>query len=155
LKTIIVETTAISSQSLQENVFVHNAGDPCPQPYQVNTTNLEPCTPFMRYDHFTGNEVTYIFTCILLGCVPIACTGIGYIYIQRRRKLGLLYEPVSRNIKTTVGNGFHDSIITTSITNQSLERALKDGKDKRFTISGKFISRLPTSFVNLLIKFSD
>jgi dual oxidase len=71
LKTIIVETTAISSQSLQDNVFNHNANDPCPQPFQVNTTGLEQCIPFMRFDHFTGNEVTYIFTCILLGCVPI------------------------------------------------------------------------------------
>jgi dual oxidase len=61
LKTIIVETTAISSQSLQNNVFLHNAGDPCPQPYQVNTSNLEACTPFMRFDHFTGNEVGSLY----------------------------------------------------------------------------------------------
>lgn len=151
LKTIIVETTEINSQLLQDNVFVHNPGDPCPQPYQVNITNLEPCTPFTRFNHFTGNEVfkartwatclinstlqvTYIFTCIILGCVPIACIGIGYIYIQKRRKLGLLYEPVSRSIKTTVGNGLHESMVF-SITNQSLEKILKDRKDKKFTIS--------------------
>jgi hypothetical protein len=77
----------------------------------------------------------------------LACVGIGYIYIQRRRKLGLLYEPVSRNIKTTVGNGFHESMVF-SITNQSLEKALKDGKDKRFTISGRNIR------IKLIIYFS-
>lgn len=39
---------------------------------QVNTTNLEQCVPFMRFDHFTGNEVTYIFTLVGLASIPIS-----------------------------------------------------------------------------------
>jgi hypothetical protein len=168
LKTIIIKTTEIQSHDLQDNVFLHVSGDPCPQPYQVNTSDLEACTPFMRFDHFTGNEVSpnfLFFIFLFLGYLHLyvhtfglcsnrfvhldltktnsflACIGIGYIYIQRRRKLGLLYEPVSRSIKTTLGNGFHDSMVF-SLTNQSLEKALKDGKDKRFTISGNLKKNL-------------
>lgn len=46
-------------------------GDPCPQPYQLNASHLEPCIPFMRYDHFMGNEVAFIYTCIVLGAIPL------------------------------------------------------------------------------------
>lgn len=71
MKTIIVMTTEIKPDYIQDDVFFHRAGDPCPQPFQVNTTGLEQCIPFMRFDHFTGNEVAYIFTCIGLGIVPL------------------------------------------------------------------------------------
>ena len=71
LRDIISQTTSINSNELQENVFFHRQGDPCPQPFQINSTGLEKCVPFMRFDHFTGNEVSFIFTCIILGTVPI------------------------------------------------------------------------------------
>ncbi|VDM57623.1 unnamed protein product [Angiostrongylus costaricensis] len=75
LRDIIRETTEISDQWLQEDVFYFKEG-------------LEQCVPFMRFDHFTGNEVTYIFTLIGLGCIPLICFGIGYMLIQRRRRMG-------------------------------------------------------------------
>uniref|UniRef100_A0A914R7G0 Uncharacterized protein n=1 Tax=Panagrolaimus davidi TaxID=227884 RepID=A0A914R7G0_9BILA len=71
LRDIISQTTSISPSEIQENVFFWQEGDPCPQPFQVNTTGLESCVPFMRFDHFTGNEVAFIFTCIVLATVPI------------------------------------------------------------------------------------
>ncbi|PIO58043.1 hypothetical protein TELCIR_20532, partial [Teladorsagia circumcincta] len=88
LRDIIRDTTAISDQWLQKDVFFFKDGDPCPQPFQVNVTGLEECVPFMRFDHFTGNEVTYIFTLIGLGCIPLICFGIGYVLVQRRRRMG-------------------------------------------------------------------
>ncbi|KAI6201072.1 NAD(P)H oxidase (H(2)O(2)-forming) [Aphelenchoides besseyi] len=130
LKTIIVETTAISTDSLQDNVFIHSTGDPCPQPFQVNSSSLEECVPFMRFDHFTGNEVTYIFTCILLGCVPIACIGIGYLYIQRRRKLGLLYQPIDRKAKTAIPGTFHAALSPNG--NQKIDKNIE--KERIFSI---------------------
>uniref|UniRef100_A0A915LF61 Peroxidase n=1 Tax=Meloidogyne javanica TaxID=6303 RepID=A0A915LF61_MELJA len=62
LRDIIRQTTSIGKEDIQENVFFWKNGDPCPQPFQVNISSLESCVPFMRFDHFTGNEVTYIFT---------------------------------------------------------------------------------------------
>ncbi|KHN77089.1 Dual oxidase 1 [Toxocara canis] len=88
LRDIIRETTSIDDTELQQNVFFWKDGDPCPQPFQVNTSGLEPCVPFMRFDHFTGNEVTYIFSCIALGIIPLVCIGIGYLLIQKRKKMG-------------------------------------------------------------------
>lgn len=72
LRDIIRDTTEISEHMLQTDVFFWRNGDPCPQPFQVNATALEKCVPFMRFDHFTGNEVTYIFTLIGLACIPLS-----------------------------------------------------------------------------------
>uniref|UniRef100_A0A1I8ARM6 NAD(P)H oxidase (H2O2-forming) n=1 Tax=Steinernema glaseri TaxID=37863 RepID=A0A1I8ARM6_9BILA len=93
LHDIIRETTRIQEEQLQRNVFFWRDGDPCGQPFQVNTSGLEECVPFMRFDHFTGNEVTYIYTCIGLATIPLICIGIGYLLIQRRKKMGLVVEP--------------------------------------------------------------
>ena len=88
MRDIVLETTGIGTASLQQDVsvviiyvtnccitfmqvFFHRAGDHCPQPFQVNTTLLEPCVPLMRMDHFMGNEVTFVFSCIGLAVVPI------------------------------------------------------------------------------------
>lgn len=49
---IIVNTTNIDPDSIQRNIFVWNDGDPCPQPYQLNSSMLEPCEPLQRYDYF-------------------------------------------------------------------------------------------------------
>ncbi|CAD6199146.1 unnamed protein product [Caenorhabditis auriculariae] len=88
LHDIIKATTDISENMLQKNVFFWKDGDPCPQPFQVNNTGLEKCVPFMRFDHFTGNEVTYIFTLIGLACVPIVCFGIGHLLVKKRITMG-------------------------------------------------------------------
>uniref|UniRef100_A0A0M3K700 Dual oxidase (inferred by orthology to a D. melanogaster protein) n=1 Tax=Anisakis simplex TaxID=6269 RepID=A0A0M3K700_ANISI len=86
---------------LKLKVFFWKDGDPCPQPFQVNTTGLEPCIPFMRFDHFTGNEVTYIFSCIALGIIPLVCIGIGYLLIQKRKKMGCEVPPCFKTASPT------------------------------------------------------
>uniref|UniRef100_A0A0N4WSV0 NAD(P)H oxidase (H2O2-forming) n=1 Tax=Haemonchus placei TaxID=6290 RepID=A0A0N4WSV0_HAEPC len=91
LKDIIQQTIGIPDQWLPKNVFLFQDGDPCPQPFQVNATGLEQCVPLMRFDHVTeveGNEITFIFTLIGLGCFPLVCFGIGCVLIQRRRRMG-------------------------------------------------------------------
>ncbi|CAJ0942291.1 unnamed protein product, partial [Mesorhabditis belari] len=99
LRDIIGNTTNIDSSMLQPNVFFWKEGDPCKQPFQVDTKNLEKCVPFMKFDHFTGNEVTYIFTLIGLACVPIVCFGIGQLLVSRRKKMGWdsAYDGMSAN----------------------------------------------------------
>uniref|UniRef100_A0A915PEP6 NAD(P)H oxidase (H2O2-forming) n=1 Tax=Setaria digitata TaxID=48799 RepID=A0A915PEP6_9BILA len=98
LRDIIRETTFINENELQENVFLWHDGDPCGQPFQVNASGLEPCVPFMRFDHFTGNEVTFIFSCIALGIIPLICVGIGYMVIQKRKKMGGDMEPCFKKV---------------------------------------------------------
>ena len=55
---IIVNATGIPPDVIQKNVFTWKEGDPCPQPYQLNSTMLEPCVPLQRYDYF---EVIIIY----------------------------------------------------------------------------------------------
>ncbi|CAG9535166.1 unnamed protein product [Cercopithifilaria johnstoni] len=98
LRDIIRKTTSIDEHELQENVFLWHAGDPCGQPFQVNASGLEPCIPFMRFDHFTGNEVTFIFSCIALGMIPLICIGIGYMLIQKRKKMGGNMDPCFKKV---------------------------------------------------------
>lgn len=52
---VITNATNIPPDAIQRQVFVWQNGDPCPQPFQLNSTMLEPCVPLQRYDYF---EVT-------------------------------------------------------------------------------------------------
>ncbi|CAB3410873.1 unnamed protein product [Caenorhabditis bovis] len=88
LRDIIKATTDISENMLQKDVFFFKDGDPCPQPFQVNTTGLETCVPFMESTYWSDNDVTYIFTLIGLACVPLICFGIGRYLVVRRCSIG-------------------------------------------------------------------
>ena len=101
LRDIIRDTTGIPDHLLQENVFFWRDGDPCPQPFQVNTTGLEKCVPNMKYDYFSGNDAAYVFTLILLACTPVGlsvllkaqnpilvCVLFGCYLSQRRISIG-------------------------------------------------------------------
>ncbi|KAI1729776.1 heme peroxidase domain-containing protein [Ditylenchus destructor] len=133
LREIIRQTTSIGIEELQKDVFFClSSSCPCPQPFQVNTTNLEQCVPFMRFDHFTGNEVTYIFTLVGLASIPIICIGIGYLLIQKRKKLGMIFEPGTRSLMKTciapqrvhVKESSADTVYSTQII----------AKDSKFTL---------------------
>ncbi|KRX26639.1 Dual oxidase 1 [Trichinella nelsoni] len=83
---MIIQTTGIKPNEIQKDVFFWKNGDPCPQPFQLNISILEPCIPFMRHDHFMGNEVSFIYSCIALGIVPVACVGIAMWMVRRSKK---------------------------------------------------------------------
>ena len=52
LSDVIRATTTLSEDDIQANVFFHLKDDPCPQPLQLNATELQPC-PFLKgYDYF-------------------------------------------------------------------------------------------------------
>ena len=52
---IILSTTSIKRGDLQENVFFHMADDPCPQPKQLNASQMEPCRLLSGHDYFQVN----------------------------------------------------------------------------------------------------
>lgn len=93
---IIVNSTDIKPSDIQKNVFFWTEGDPCPQPKQLNATELEPCKHLSGYDYFEGNELVYIYACVFLGFVPILCAGAGYGVVKlqnrRRRRLKIQQE---------------------------------------------------------------
>ncbi|KAK8749678.1 hypothetical protein OTU49_015477 [Cherax quadricarinatus] len=79
---IIVNASAVKPDEIQRNVFFHRGDDPCPQPAQLNTTEMEPCDYLQGFDYFQGSEVTYIYSCILLLAVPLVCAGAGYATVK-------------------------------------------------------------------------
>ena len=52
LSDVIKKVTTIADEDIQKDLFFFNEGDPCPQPVQLNASQLENC-PFLRgYDYF-------------------------------------------------------------------------------------------------------
>jgi len=62
---IIVNSTDVNEEEIQKDVFMWRTGDPCPQPMQLNATELEPCTYLEGYDYFSGSELMFIYVCVL------------------------------------------------------------------------------------------
>ena len=96
LSDIIIAVTNINRGDIQENVFFHHEGDPCPQPEQLNATKMEPCMFLKGYDYFQGSEVPYIFGVIVILFIPVAllCSAYGVVKIMnsRRRKIKTKWE---------------------------------------------------------------
>ena len=72
---IILATTNISRNDIQEKVFFHTADDPCPQPLQLNASLMEPCRYLSGHDYFQVGTRTaglsgacFPFIFVLLSC---------------------------------------------------------------------------------------
>lgn len=93
---IIVNSTNIQPEDIQKDVFMWREGDPCPQPLQLNATELEPCNYLGSYDYFSGSELAFIYACVFLAFVPILCASAGYGVVKmsnsKRRKLKIKQE---------------------------------------------------------------
>ena len=96
LSEIIISVTDINLGDIQQNVFFHNQGDPCPQPEQLNATRMEPCMHLTGFDYFQGSEVPYIFGCIIICVIPVAISCLAYAVVKvmnsRRRKIKTKWE---------------------------------------------------------------
>jgi len=96
LSDIILAVTDINRGDIQENVFVWRDGDPCPQPHQLNATEMDPCMFLKGFDYFQGSEVPYIFGCIIILFIPVAlaCSAYGVVKIMnsKRRKIKTKWE---------------------------------------------------------------
>lgn len=96
LSEIIIKVTNIKKGDIQESVFFHTEGDPCPQPAQLNATEMKPCMYLKGYDYFQGSEVAYIFGCIVICFIPIAISCLAYAVVKmmnsRRRNIKTKWE---------------------------------------------------------------
>lgn len=57
---IIVNSTDTKPDYLQRDVFFWVHGDPCPQPMQLNASQLEPCMYLSGYDYFEVINNSYL-----------------------------------------------------------------------------------------------
>lgn len=69
---ILVNATEIPPEAVQQNIFQFTPGDPCPQPGQLNSTQLEPCMILVGWDYFHGSELPYVLVILLLTIIPIS-----------------------------------------------------------------------------------
>ena len=68
---ILVNATKIPPSAIQRDVFRFKPDDPCPQPHQLNSTQLDPCNILTGQTYFHGSEVPYVLVCTLLCFIPI------------------------------------------------------------------------------------
>ena len=58
---IIVNASSVAPDEIQRDVFFHGSDDPCPQPKQLNASDMEPCQYLQGYDYFqVHTEALYI-----------------------------------------------------------------------------------------------
>nr|AXN93677.1 dual oxidase 1 [Scylla paramamosain] len=79
---IIVNSSSVAPNEIQQDVFFHTNDDLCWQPKQLTAEDMDQCQYLQGYDYFQGSEVTYIYSCILLAAVPLVCAGAGYATVK-------------------------------------------------------------------------
>ncbi|RWS08349.1 dual oxidase-like protein, partial [Dinothrombium tinctorium] len=149
---ILVNATDIPSHGVQKNVFVFRDGDPCPQPHQLNSTQLEPCYILAAWDYFHGSEVTYIFVCLLISFIPliVALFGYGVIKLQSRRR-----RKMKAQQEKSVGKDY-DKLYVREWLHQNHKRYVKvqiGPEEALFTINrkGEILRKIDFKNVNSLI----
>ncbi|OQV13223.1 Dual oxidase [Hypsibius exemplaris] len=83
---VIIAATSIPPTAIQKDVFFWRDGDVCPQPSQMRGDMLEPCVSLgaINRDVFSGNEVPFLFTCALIGIIPMLSFLAAYILLKYR-----------------------------------------------------------------------
>jgi dual oxidase len=91
-----MNATSVSPGEIQKNLFFHLDQDPCPQPKQLNATQLPRCEYLKGYDSFQGSEISYIYGITFFIFFPVFCVCAGYGLIKltnSRRKRAKRNEP--------------------------------------------------------------
>ena len=69
-----IYNTNLQLRIFQNSMFIilefYFTGDPCPQPKQLKTSDLQECTSHRDFDYFAGSEVAYIMAFTSLGLFP-------------------------------------------------------------------------------------
>lgn len=104
---IIVNSTLIPDDAIQKNVFQFEPQDPCPQPAQLSSSQLQPCYIVKGHSYFKGSELTYALVCLTLIIIPILCMLVAYIvvkYQDKKRRLFKTKQEYLRNIQASKSN---------------------------------------------------
>lgn len=63
---IIVNASSVHPDEIQRDLFFFHPGDPCPQPGQLNASQMEHCQYLQGYDYFqVGENTSSSHTCIM------------------------------------------------------------------------------------------
>ncbi|XP_063053867.1 dual oxidase 2 [Engraulis encrasicolus] len=89
---IIIAVTTAQKGDIQKNVFFWKNGDPCPQPGQLLSSSLSPCTPPSSTDFFTGaSKAGFAILIIVVFLFPVVsllvAAGVAFFRSYRFKKL--------------------------------------------------------------------
>lgn len=68
---IIVNATNVRPNAIQKDLFLFKPNDPCPQPRQMTSKNLENCIILAGWNYFHGSELPYIMVILSLIFIPM------------------------------------------------------------------------------------
>ncbi|XP_077992197.1 dual oxidase 1-like [Glandiceps talaboti] len=131
---IILNVTNIQPGDIQEDVFHWYSGDPCPQPKQLNQTDMEPCSDLKTYDYFDFSEVWFIGSFSTLGgfvLVLLILNFCGYIPIMKYLK-GVMMKQMNNRVRAV--NTASSSLEDVNMTKATEWR----GKDANRNVQIKF-----------------
>ncbi|XP_077997407.1 dual oxidase 1-like [Glandiceps talaboti] len=90
---IILNVTNIGPDDMQKDVFHWYSGDPCPQPKQLNQTDMEPCTDLGTFDYFDGSESWFIMSYTAIGAYLIGLVIIVFFWfipVMKYKKIKMM-----------------------------------------------------------------
>ncbi|KAM5172929.1 dual oxidase 1-like isoform 2-T2 [Mantella aurantiaca] len=102
---LVAVTEMMGNGALQQNVFVWKAGDPCPQPKQVNSDNLDKCVPVIFTNYFEGSGVGFAFTLVSLACFPFVSLLIAVAVAQYRKRTFIRMQKMNKRPAVTTESG--------------------------------------------------
>ncbi|XP_070539712.1 dual oxidase 1-like isoform X2 [Ptychodera flava] len=109
---IILNVTNIQPGDIQEDVFHWSSGDPCPQPKQLNQSDMEPCTNLQTYDYFDGSEMWYIGSFGATGAFIVCLLLVVFLWfipLVKYRKTSKMKKMMNKaKPKTRVGASVED-----------------------------------------------
>lgn len=99
---IIVNSTLIPDDAIQTDVFKFEPNDPCPQPGQLSSSQLQPCYIVKGHSYFKGSELTYVLVCFTLVLIPLLCSVVASAvvrYQDRKRRQFKTKQEYLRNVQ--------------------------------------------------------
>lgn len=109
----------VRNAEVQADVFIHKGiEDPCPQPTQLNINTqavvdgnnrliIENCVPWQTYDYFSGSEVSFSLTFLVLAlCVPATIIIMYCMGKHREKQMMKAKQRIAQKEKTREPNTF-------------------------------------------------
>ncbi|XP_056428537.1 dual oxidase 1-like isoform X2 [Hyla sarda] len=90
---VLLAVTDAWDNTTQNNVFIWMKDDPCPQPRQLTSEDMENCVPLTVTDYFEGCAVGFGITIAALCCLPIVSLLIALGVAKYRKQTFLKMQP--------------------------------------------------------------
>ncbi|XP_053317809.1 dual oxidase 2-like isoform X2 [Spea bombifrons] len=95
---VLLAVIDAEENDIQDNVFMWKSGDPCPQPKQLKSQDLESCVPFKITDYFEGCGAGFGITIVALCCFPLVSLLMAYLVAKSQKKAFSRMQMKSNNV---------------------------------------------------------